>query len=59
MHKEVEVTELQQWQKDLITLAVHICPDAGTEPVLVISPARMGKFTQAILRKRAKSIASK
>lgn len=58
MHKHKEV-ELKQWQKDLLTVAVHVCPDSGSEPVLVVSPARMGKSTQAILREKAESVESK
>lgn len=46
----MEVTELKQWQKDLLTVAVHVCPDSGSEPVLVACPDRMGKSTQAFLQ---------
>lgn len=48
--------ELKQWEKDLLTVAEHACTDSGSEPVLVIAPSRMGKFTQATLRKRAESV---
>lgn len=52
------VNELKQWQKDLLTVAVYESQDTSSKPVIVVAPDRMGKSSQASLRRRAAAIES-